>query len=344
MTKNIIILTDYKNNFGTKYISPVYRGGLDLSKVLSIFEKHGYNAKTVQISELNINDVIHNKPVILYNSSEDNFGFYKSFVEDVIHHLELRGSCVIPPYQFLRAHNNKVSMELLRDRSDITGINTIKTKVFGTFEELKKASDSFTFPVVIKAASGAMSKGVEKAENATELIIKARKISRSSNIRHDLKEKLRKLKYGNKYQRESFFRSKFVVQNLIPNLENDWKVLVYGQKCFALYRGNRKNDFRASGSGNFVFKKDLPEGMLEYAYSIQEYYNVPHISLDIGFDGKNFHLIEFQFINFGTSTLEKSPFYFEKTNNGWQLNEGASDIEDVYVSSIVNYLNEKYKT
>jgi len=183
-----------------------------------------------------------------------------------------------------------------------------------------------------------MSRGVSKAETLAELIRNAKAISSSKDFWHDLKEKLREIKYFKKFARESFYREKFIVQNLVEGLSNDWKVLVYGNRCYALYRGVRDGDFRASGSGKFIFKDDLPSGMLDFAFEIKNYFDVPHISLDIGFDGKNFHLIEFQFIYFGTTTIEKAPFYFEKQSNEWVLCHSSSDLEVEYVKSIVEYL------
>ena len=74
---------------------------------------------------------------------------------------------------------------------------------------------------------------------------------------------------------------------------------------------------------------------------MKNHFKVPNISLDIGFDGKKFHLIEFQFLYFGTTTIEKSPFYFEKYDNSWLLNKGKCELEKVYVDSIVGLLREK---
>jgi hypothetical protein len=189
-----------------------------------------------------------------------------------------------------------------------------------------------------------MSRGVSKADNAEGLIRQAAKFSRSFSFRHNLKELLRKLKYRDKYIKESFYRSKFIVQNLIQGLKNDWKVLVYGNRCYALRRDNRDNDFRASGSGKFHFSKDLPAGMLDFAFSVRKHFNVPHISLDIGFDGKRFHLIEFQFLYFGTTTLEKALFYFKFENNKWEIVESKSNLEEVFVQSIVEFLENSGKT
>ncbi|NCC74445.1 MAG: hypothetical protein EOM06_13770 [Sphingobacteriia bacterium] len=338
-TKNILILTDYKGFFGSKQYSPVYRGGMDLNKIVSFFKANGIDARIVSLSEIDPERLGIDQPFVIYTSSEDHDARYKSYIEDIIFDLEQRGLVAIPSYTFLKAHNNKVAMEMLRARTNFPEIQTIRSRAFGTLEELKQASGELEYPVVVKTHAGAMSRGVAKADNAEELISQAAKFSRSYSLQHDLKELLRKVKYRDSYTKESFHRSKFVVQNLIEGLKNDWKVLVYGKRCFALRRDNRDNDFRASGSGKFHFSKDLPAGMLDFALSIRKHFNVPHISLDIGFDGVRFHLIEFQFINFGTTTIEKSPFYFSNTTSGWEIIEFKSDLELVYAESILDFIS-----
>lgn len=341
MQNNIYILCDYKGFFESKQKSQIYRGGMDVEKIISYFKGEGFAVKKIQFSDLNNEVSFPNDAIFLYTSSEDNDGQYKSLIEDLVFHCEEKGFTFLPGYAYLKAHNNKVAMELLRSRTLLKEINTIDSKVFGTLEELKSNINKFQYPVVIKTYAGAMSRGVAKAENKKELIQKAKRISQSISWKHDIKELLRKVKYGNKYIRESFHRKKFVVQNMIQGLDSDWKILVYSNKCFALHRANRKNDFRASGSGNFLFREDLPDGMLDFAYKVKEHFDVPFISLDIGIDGKTFHLIEFQFLNFGTTTLEKSPHYFIKTNGGWQVKKEESELEKVYVESVVNYLKRK---
>lgn len=335
----IVLLVDYKQFFGSKQKSVIYRGGMDIPKLIKLFQARNYNAKAINFSSINYDEIKNDNPIVLYTSSEDQTGFYKSFIENIIFHLQDSGIRVVPNFTYLQVHNNKVAMELLRQRSDYLLIKTIQSKMFGTIDELKHNIKNFSFPVVIKSAAGAMSRGVARAENTDELIEIAKRIARSRNLPHDLKELLRKLKYRKNYVRESFYRNKFIIQNYIPNLDNDWKVLVYGNRCYALYRGNRTHDFRASGSGKFIFKKEIPPGLLDYAVGIKRYFNVPHISLDIGYDGRQFHLIEFQFLYFGTTTLEKSPFYFELKNDQWLIREEKSDLEDVYVQSVVDFLD-----
>ena len=107
---------------------------------------------------------------------------------------------------------------------------------------------------------------------------------------------------------------------------------------YILYRGVRDNDFRASGSGNFIFKEEIPNGILDFAEEVFEYLDVPNLSIDVGYDGNNFYLFEFQALYFGTTTIEKSPFYFTKKDSTWSIQREKSELEKEYVNSIVNYI------
>ena len=343
MIKSIVLLIDYKGFFGSKQKTLIYRGGMDISKINQLFVNKGYEVKIMSVSAIDYGYLQKKNPYIIYTSSEDKYGFYKSYIEDIVFDMERRGFRLIPNYECLKAHNNKVAMELLRSRSNFDKIQSIQSSTYGCYEELLQKEQVQNFPFVIKTASGAMSRGVAKAENKKELLKIAKVLSKSFDIKHDIKEILRKIRYGNTYKKESFNRMKFITQNLITDLENDYKVLVYGDKAYVLYRGNRKNDFRASGSGKFDFVEQLPQSMLDYAYSIKEFFKVSHISLDIGFDGTNFHLIEFQFLYFGTTTLEKAPHYFlwDKHKKTWSLIKETSDLEEVYVYSIVEFIEQK---
>jgi glutathione synthase/RimK-type ligase-like ATP-grasp enzyme len=253
--REILILTDYKGIFGSKQFSPTYRGGMDVNLIVELFGERGYNVEIKNIFKIETDEISEKRPIVLYTSSEDKNGLYKSYIEDIIFHLEKCNYYVLPSYAYLRAHNNKVAMELIRERSKLECIKTVKSRYYGAIEELNEDIENITFPVVIKSSSGAMSRGVVKANNPEELIRKAKTISRSLNVKHDIKEMLRKLKYLSKYKIESFHRYKFIIQNFIEGLENDWKILVYGNKCFVLYRGNRKMIFVQAEAEYFYFIK-----------------------------------------------------------------------------------------
>ncbi len=340
--KTIYLLLDYKEMFGTKRYATPYRSGMDKKVLMKYFNENGYDLKSLSFSDIDFRTMDFKKEYVLYTSSEDNNYHYKSYIEDICYALQLQGAILIPEYKYLRAHSNKVFMECLRDLSSLQPIKNIKSHHFGTMEELKKKKHMLGAKVVVKAAGGAMSKYVSLATNVDELLKQAAKVSRTRAIIYELWDWGRSLKHKG-YTRESKYRNKFVVQNFVPDLPNDWKILSFGKKYYVLYRGTRRNDFRASGSGKFQFREDLPCGILDFAENVYDSFDVPNISIDVAFDGKNFYLVEFQAIYFGSTTIQKSPFYFTKNKSRWVIHKDKSIIEKEYVDSIVGYIKNKGK-
>jgi glutathione synthase/RimK-type ligase-like ATP-grasp enzyme len=334
----INILIDYKGNFSSKYDAVPYRSGMDKDLLNRAFNKLGIFVRYKLFSEVDFCDNWEGK-VVLYTSSEDDKVLYKSYIEDIVQGLELAGAIVVPKFKYLRAHHNKVFMEILR--SVLALDDGIKTRFYGTLEDLQKDIDNIIFPCVVKSAAGALSRGVAKADNFCELISIVRKFSKSINLKLDIKDFLRSYKYAG-YKKESVHRNKFILQTMIPNLENDWKVLVFGDRIFNLKRYVRKNDFRASGSHvNYQIGSDsgLTFEMMDFVYSIYKKMNVPMLSFDLAFDGRKFYMIEFQTLYFGTSTFNLSKDYYERDNIGnWVLREKDFSIEELYVYSIYKYL------
>lgn len=336
--RTIYAICDYKNHFGTKYTAVPYRSGMNKNLLNKYFSEKGFRIEFIQTGNFDFSKQTINRQIFIYTSSEDKRGLYKSFLNDLILALELSGGIVIPRHMYMHAHENKVFFELLRQLSKNNELNFIKSKCFGTFEEMEKFG-KFDFPVVLKSPMGSKSRGVFLANNQEELNKTVKKISNSKFFYHDLKDFVRALIHKN-YIKESFYRNKFLIQSFIPNLNNDWKVLVYGDKYYCLKRRNRKNDFRASGGGLLSYEESIPEGMLDFAKKIKEYFNIPQISLDVAFDGTTFYLIEAQFVYFGTYTLEYSSFYFQQKEGRWKIVREKSILEREYANSIVNYIEE----
>jgi glutathione synthase/RimK-type ligase-like ATP-grasp enzyme len=333
----IYILTDYKSRFETKYTSIPYRSGQNKDLLKKAFEGKGIQVNFINFPEISFRDNLKNK-YFLYCGSEDQSGFYKSYIEDVVFGLEKAGAIVIPSFIYLKAHHNKIFMEILRDLSLEEEIKNIKSLYFGSFEEIKNYKKNILWPVVFKPAYGSMSKGVGLAKNMFELKKLIKKSSRTYNFLGEIKDIIRKKIYTG-YIPDSKYRKKFIIQTFIPNISGDWKILIYGNKYFILKRKNRNNDFRASGGGLLSYERQIPNGLLDFAEKVFKTFSVPNISLDIGYNGKEFYLFEFQFIYFGTYTIEHSDFYFIKRNNVWTLIEKKSVLEEVFAESIANYID-----
>jgi glutathione synthase/RimK-type ligase-like ATP-grasp enzyme len=337
----IYILLSYHDKFGSKATASPYRSGYDKKLLSERFEDQGFQVSYLHFSDIDFRKMNFKDQYVLYTATEDHYLHYKDYIEDVIYALQLQGARIIPEYKFLRAVNNKVFMEILRDVSSLEEIKNTKTSHFGALEDLNRGIESIDQISVIKPAGGAMSTGVSLSQNKSELLKNAKKLSRTKSLFFEFKDYLRTLKHKG-YLKESKHRKKFIVQNFVPNLDNDWKVLVFGEKYYILYRKNRENDFRASGSGNFIFKEDVPSGIFDFAKKIFNEFKVPNISLDIGFDGKEFFLIEFQAIQFGSTTLQKSPFYFKQDKSDWVIHKEKSILEKEYADSVVKFINNNF--
>ncbi|MFC2113431.1 hypothetical protein ACFLTA_09210 [Bacteroidota bacterium] len=335
--RNIYLITDYKGQFGSKQRSRPYMGGFDKDLLAERFAELGYKVEYLQFADVEWNTDRFVGQLVNYTSSEDKGLYYKSFIEDIIFGLSIKGAILLPDYRYLRANNNKVFMEILRDMGNFKEMQNIKSGKYGTINELIERSKDGRF--VIKQAAGAMSQGVMLSQNKKDLVKKAKKISRTKYLWAELWDLKNKIKHKG-FKTDSLYRKKFIVQDFIPGLDRDWKVLIYGEKYYALERKTRKNDFRASGSGMFTFTKELPMGLLDFASGIYRDMKVPHLSMDIAFNGEFFYLLEFQAVYFGTKTLENSEFYFYRDASDWKTRDETSELEKVYAESIDLYVKE----
>ncbi len=337
----LIALTDYKGRFGSKHFDVPYRSGMDKEKLQLIFKSFGIELLFLPMSSAWRDfpkDVNH----FIYTSIEDQGYLYKSYIEDVVLGLIHQGKSPIPDFIHLKANNNKGMMEFLRGNTGDQKLNSIQTRFFGSIEELQASMSELVYPVVIKKAAGASGRGVFKANNAAELLSAAKKAAESFALKGDAKDWLRSKRHVN-YQRDSRYRNKFVVQNFIPNLTNDWKVYWFNGELYVFYRPILAHrEFIASGGGydNYLYGEEAlkPNGFFEFVEHVMSFFKVPHASMDIAYDGTNFHLLEIQFVFFGTAGIPYSKGYYKKSDENWKFIEEKREIEQVYATSVATFL------
>jgi len=348
--KKLIILIDNKSNF--QISKPDFKNfrSMDIDKIKRYFVAKGFNTDIKKFHELDL-DENYKGVYILYQTSEAAGSFYKRYIEDLIYYLEKWGAIVLPRYEYLKAHHNKVFMELMRAGFKEDSVKTVKSKCFGSWEDALNYNPEF--PVVIKQASSSGGAGVFLAKDRKEYIKKIKRagrilISKNTaglfiNYFKILLKVIIKFLYPSKSRFVEYdttpISHSLIIQKFIAGLKGDYKVLVFGSKYYTMYRKNRENDFRASGSGKFyeVPEKEQ-EGLLEFARKIASEIDFPIIGMDIGFDEKKYHLLEFQMIHFGTSALQRSKFWYEYHNGKWIRFDGKSDLEEEYSQSIFNFL------
>lgn len=335
--QGVLLLVDYRGrlNISTRHKD----AGMDLVLLGECFRDLGYDLEARDYASLNLRNESFKGQPVLYQSSEDRDLHYKGYIEDVLLGLHLQGALLLPDFPKFRAHHDKVFMEMLRNTSGCPELQTVQSATFGTWEDYLRHESALRPPVVLKPAAGAMSTDVTLARDPAEMRRFARRLSSSFSLvdalKNEAKAILRPL-----YDRQSNHRRKFVVQDFVPGLKNDFKVLVFGDRYYALLRRNRPGDFRASGSGLFEWPDSPPPGLLDTARRVFAFFDVPFLSLDMGFDGSRFHVFEFQFVQFGPYTLEQSPFRFERRGEQWVKVQGRSVLEEEYARSIVAYLRK----
>lgn len=336
--EKIYLLTDYRGQF---YSSTRYRGAaVDLDKLKKYFSGLGFGLVVKPFSSVDFRTQDYKNKWVLYQSSEDPGLYYRSYIDDIVFGLYMQGAKLIPNIFQYKAHHNKHFMEILRDLQNIPGIKNIKARRYGTYEDYLKDIENFKgVDFVLKSSNTSKSRGVYMLNKPRDKVRIPNIISRTLSARN-IQYLIEWIKTGHKPLLISNNRRKFILQPYISELKGDYRVIIYGEKYYALYRANRPNDFRASGSMRFNSEIDLPAGILDYANQVFEGFNAPYMALDIGVKDGAFYLFEFQFLSFGQYTLEKSKFYYHLDQDGkWNKKYEASDLEREISGSVVAYIN-----
>lgn len=357
MYNKIIILKDHNGYTFTSLKDDIHKSIKQEQLKSKLLEK-GYDVSIISLLDICTNTSFESS-YVFYPSNEINGLFYKEYIEDILLDMELKGATLLPRYTLFRAHHNKVFMEKIRASLTDDRLKTIKSVPLyderDLRKNLKKIEYDLKYPVVLKMSSGSGSRGVALVKDCKTLKTRFLQMSAvkyrnygmkwySNPMLSKLKTNIKRL--GQKSVGEHIYpHEKMIVQNFIPNLKYDYKVLVFGEKFYILKRLTRKNDFRASGSGQLIFPcifDDEIRKVLDIAQLIFDELKIPMLSVDIAYDGKNCHVIEFQCVSFGPYTLQFSDRYYSKVGNNWKETVGESVLEDEIANAIDWYIKRKF--
>ena len=317
----IIILTNYKNLIPQREKEI---DGLKLDIISKVFEDNGFEVEEMKISSF-ISNLKKNEDIngVYFYYTSSQYQNYKSFIRDILIQITLRGGVLLPEYRHFSAHENKNFQELEKKRLGIPSPYGIP---IGTYEEGVEILNKISYPVVIKKSTGFASRNVRIASN----LPKAKKIllkMLDNNFKFDIDSLYyfyRRVKSKAHYPKRF---GKVVIQEYIPDLTYDWKILVLGNTCFYLKRYVRKNDFRASGSGSFTISEPPPNYVLDFALWCKEKLESPNISLDIIDRKGDPQLIEYQANHFGVCPAAWGKYYFKLENGNWNKKKIADELE-----------------
>jgi glutathione synthase/RimK-type ligase-like ATP-grasp enzyme len=336
MGTQILLLVDYRRAFWSSTRNIDTLCSLNVDRLRTELNKLGHQVEVLEFAELDLSRKDLRGTHVIYTSSEDVGAHYKRYIEAKVFGLRMAGALPIPEPELLMAHHDKVMMESVRQARLSDAPGQLESLTFGTLEEFLSVSPDWAAePTVMKPAQGAGSRGVTLVQNRKEGFRTARRLSRSFDLRGTVAELLKRRRYAD-YISRSLHRQAIVLQQFLPNLNGDYKVLRYGERFYVLGRANRPNDFRASGSGRLDYS---PSGsvdiypLLDAAMLWSDAIGSPFCSLDVAYDpisNVDPHLIEFQCVNFGPATAENSNGYYVRRVDGWTRLEEACDLEWVF--------------
>ncbi|HAS6257787.1 TPA: hypothetical protein RQJ67_004218 [Vibrio vulnificus] len=288
----------------------------------------GLSAEIIRFSDIE-NITFHRDDFVIYTSSED--ASIRGYIKDVMFFVSKKCT-IIPSYENLLAHENKGFQHLSRQEKKF---GNLKGCYLYDIDDL-----DYDKPVVLKKTTGAGSSGVSLIRSGTEIIKLKRKFKNRSVVRA-IKNIIRKFQLSSDQFNFYYYRYKgflpFVTQEFVSGLNCDFKVLIFGEKFYVLKRYVRKDDFKASGSGQFSFEEASPE-LLNYAQTIFEILDTPIASLDIVENNKGYALIEYQTTNFGPIALKRSRGFYRKKESDWVFINSESNLDKEFSTALSNYI------
>ena len=330
----IFLLTESDGFFGQRLMP---WESMDLDAIVAVLSRHFRVSKATYAQVAN-GELSPSDAIFIHSSSQQPE--YKHYVDDVLLYLQATGNLLVPSIHVSRSHENKGYQEL---HKRLRGVASPRGFYVAKPAEIPPALE---YPIVFKEVSGFGSSGVRLVRSGDELLQAS-----AAQSRLTVREAARAVRIvvGNFLRKHLLRRvlppigdyyapmKRFVLQNYIPGLTHDFKVLAFANRMFTLKRDVRANDFRASGSGRFSFE-DPPMELLDFAHELLRRFDEPYMSFDICFDGSHYHLIEFQGVHFGPYTLTASQWHFRRSAGGWERCTGKVELEEVVAESLVQHL------
>ena len=256
--------------------------------------------------------------------------------------LEKKGIKVFPDVNTAWHFDDKVGQKYLLESIDAP---FIKSYVFYSKQDALDWIDKTNFPKVFKLRGGAGSINVSLAKTKAEAISLTKKafgkgfspVDRLSRLKDRIwvfkRDKNRKALRGiiNGLGRmfiptevEKFSSSQkgyIYFQDFMPGNDYDSRVVVIGNRCFAVRRYCRKGDFRASGSGIKEYDPKLfDKRCIEAAFQTAKKIKAQSVAFDFIWDGDEPKIIELSYCFIIGPFYDDCPGYWDSDLNWHEKN------------------------
>ena len=217
------------------------------------------------------------------------------------------------------------------------GFPVIENYIFWNREKAIKWVDQVKFPVVFKLKAGAMSDNVVLVKNKSS----ARKIIKRmfgkgvdpnainfnfskvlkdltlKKVIHDLAVKSYRF-YKGLDQHPLWGRQKnyVIFQEFLPDNSYDTRITILGNRAFGFKRHNRKDDFRASGSGKKDYNpSEIDKRCISIAFKISEHFGFQTMAYDFLYDRNGRPMVCEMSYDYPTKGIYIAPGYWDRDLN-----------------------------
>ncbi|GHT66756.1 hypothetical protein AGMMS50239_28750 [Bacteroidia bacterium] len=236
------------------------------------------------------------------------------FAKQLLYSVQMSGKKVFPDFNTVWHFDDKVGQKYL-----LESINAplVTTHIFYTKEEALSWAKNTEYPKVFKLRGGAGSTNVQLVKKQSEAI---KLINQSFSKGHKSDSVVSFKDSFNKYQKHKITflellkngvrhiipteftkvygkqRGYVLFQDFIPNNHFDIRIIVIGEKAFGIKRLVRENDFRASGSGNIIYRKDeIDEECVKIAFELNQQLKTQCIAIDYVFKNTQPLIVEISY-------------------------------------------------
>jgi glutathione synthase/RimK-type ligase-like ATP-grasp enzyme len=297
---------------------------------ISYCEANGISYKLVDCYSTDIIRQLSDCDVLMWHFNHKSPKASK-FAKQLLFAVQASGKKVFPDYNTVWHFDDKVGQKYLLEA---IGAPLAPAYTFYTRQEAVYWANLTSYPKVFKLRNGAGSDNVRlvgSKRQAIHLINKA--FNRGFKQYHawgNLKERYRKYRLGKttfwdvgkgiirlfyttEYSRVTGREIGYVYfQNFIQDNDHDIRVVVIRDKAFAIKRMVRINDFRASGSGNILYDRNLfDEKTIKLAFDLADKLQTQCVAFDFINDNNDMLLVEISY-GFSPYGYDPCPGYWEK--------------------------------
>lgn len=347
--KPLVIVTGHDGFFGQTRKPWV---SMDISKWVRVLEQYGFQVRALECHQIvNRREPIRGSLVFYPFSQKRN---RREYILDMVEDLANHENILIPSPDFLRCHENKGYQELYKKT---LGLPVLPSIYLSSLREVD--SYPLDYPLVLKTTDGSNGKGVYLIRSRRDLDKRVRRLEKQRlPVRLDLLRRryFRRKKqypdypgYSNRkdYQeyRDYVLKEKnFILQEFVPGLEHDFRILSVFDRYYVMKRHNRRNDFRASGSKRFDFSFEPDPGLLHFAHSVRSAFDTPFLSMDICPHRGSYAILEYQALHFGTSVISKNTGYHALEHGRWRFVPAKPAIEETLAEGLARYIQMRHGT